>query len=42
VIVFGLGNMLPDRVAKALAEQGGIGARWGCHCAHLLIKRLVH
>jgi hypothetical protein len=28
-------------VAQALAEQGGIGVRWGCHCAHLLIKRLI-
>jgi hypothetical protein len=42
VIVFSLRNILPDKVAAALAEQGGIGVRWGCHCAHLLIKRLLH
>lgn len=42
VIVFDLKGMLPSRVAQELAEQGGIGVRWGCHCAHLLVKRLLH
>jgi selenocysteine lyase/cysteine desulfurase len=42
VIVFGLGNIMPNRVAQELAGQGGIGVRYGCHCAHLLIKRLVN
>jgi selenocysteine lyase/cysteine desulfurase len=42
VIVFGLKGILPNRVAKELAERGGIGVRSGCHCAHLLIKRLLH
>jgi selenocysteine lyase/cysteine desulfurase len=41
VIAFSLGDILPSRVASALAERGGIGVRYGCHCAHLLIKRLV-
>jgi selenocysteine lyase/cysteine desulfurase len=41
VIAFDLGNILPSRVARELAERGGIGVRYGCHCAHLLIKRLV-
>jgi selenocysteine lyase/cysteine desulfurase len=41
VIAFDLKGILPNRVAKALAEQGGIGVRYGCHCAHLLVKRLV-
>jgi selenocysteine lyase/cysteine desulfurase len=41
VIVFDLKGMMPHRVARALAEQGGIGVRYGCHCAHLLIKRLL-
>ena len=41
VIAFDLGDILPGRVARALAERGGIGVRYGCHCAHLLIKRLV-
>jgi selenocysteine lyase/cysteine desulfurase len=42
VIVFGLKDLLPNRVAKELAEQGGIGVRYGCHCAHLLIKHLLN
>jgi selenocysteine lyase/cysteine desulfurase len=41
VIVFGLKNMMPNRVAKELAAHG-IGVRYGCHCAHLLIKRLLN
>jgi selenocysteine lyase/cysteine desulfurase len=41
VIAFDLGNILPGLVARELAERGGIGVRYGCHCAHLLIKRLV-
>ncbi len=41
VIAFGLKGMMPDRVARALAERGGIGVRSGCHCAHMLIKRLL-
>jgi selenocysteine lyase/cysteine desulfurase len=41
VIVFRLDGMMADRVAKELAERGGIGVRAGCHCAHLLIKHLL-
>jgi selenocysteine lyase/cysteine desulfurase len=41
VIVFAMKGMMPSRVAKALAERGGIGVRYGCHCAHLTIKRLL-
>jgi selenocysteine lyase/cysteine desulfurase len=41
VIVFDMKGMLPGRVAKALAERGGIGVRYRCHCAHLTIKRLL-
>jgi selenocysteine lyase/cysteine desulfurase len=41
VIAFDPRGVLPGRVAAALAWQGGIGVRYGCHCAHLLIKRLV-
>ncbi|HUW93294.1 MAG TPA: aminotransferase class V-fold PLP-dependent enzyme [Bacteroidales bacterium] len=41
VIVFALRGLMADRLAKALAEQGGIGTRFGCHCAHILIKHLV-
>jgi selenocysteine lyase/cysteine desulfurase len=42
VIPFNLKGVMPSRVAKELAEQGGIGVRSGCHCAHLMIKRLLH
>ncbi len=42
VIVFGLKGMMATRVAKDLAERGGIGVRCGCHCAHMLIKRLLN
>jgi selenocysteine lyase/cysteine desulfurase len=42
VIIFSLKDILPSRVAKELAEKGGIGVRYGCHCAHLLIKRLLN
>jgi selenocysteine lyase/cysteine desulfurase len=41
VIAFELKGAMPDRVARELAERGGIGVRYGCHCAHLLIKRLL-
>jgi hypothetical protein len=33
---------ISGRVAGALAERGGIGVRYGCHCAHLLVKRILH
>jgi selenocysteine lyase/cysteine desulfurase len=42
VIAFDLKGIQPGRVAEELAERGGIGVRYGCHCAHLLIKRLLH
>ena len=41
VIVFALKNKMPDRVARQLALQGGIGVRYGCHCAHVIIKHLL-
>lgn len=41
VIAFDVKGVLPGRVARALAERGGIGVRYGCHCAHLLIRHLV-
>jgi selenocysteine lyase/cysteine desulfurase len=42
VIVFGFKNIMANRVAKELAERGGIGVRYGCHCAHMLIKYLLN
>jgi selenocysteine lyase/cysteine desulfurase len=42
VIVFNLKGTMADRVADALSKQAGIGVRFGCHCAHMLIKELLH
>jgi selenocysteine lyase/cysteine desulfurase len=42
VVLFGLKYFPPNMMAQKLAEQGGIGVRYGCHCAHLLIKHLLH
>jgi selenocysteine lyase/cysteine desulfurase len=42
VVIFSVGNILPDKIARLLADRGGIGVRYGCHCAHMLIKRLLH
>jgi selenocysteine lyase/cysteine desulfurase len=42
VVAFTLKGIFADKTAKALAEQGGIGIRSGCHCAHLLVKQLVN
>jgi selenocysteine lyase/cysteine desulfurase len=41
VIVFDLKGIFANTVAKELANQGGIGVRYGCHCAHMLVKHLV-
>jgi selenocysteine lyase/cysteine desulfurase len=41
IVIFDVKGMLPGRVARELAERAGVGVRYGCHCAHLLIKRLL-
>lgn len=41
VVAFDLKGRLPQRVAEALAQRGGIGVRFGCLCAHMPIKRLL-
>jgi selenocysteine lyase/cysteine desulfurase len=41
VIVFSLKSMWPDKLAKTLSEKSGIGVRYGCHCAHLLVKHIL-
>ena len=41
VIVFSLKSIFSNTIAKELAERSGIGTRYGCHCAHILIKHLV-
>jgi selenocysteine lyase/cysteine desulfurase len=41
VVIFDVKGRLPGTVARHLAEHGGIGVRYGCHCAHLTIKRVL-
>ncbi len=41
VISFEINGMNPHKVARLLAEIGGIGVRSGCHCSHILIKHLL-
>jgi selenocysteine lyase/cysteine desulfurase len=41
VIVFTLKGVMPNRLAGELAKRG-IGVRYGCHCAHLLVKHLLN
>ena len=41
VIAFSLRGAMPSRVARELAERCGIGVRSGCHCAHMLVKRML-
>jgi selenocysteine lyase/cysteine desulfurase len=41
VIVFSLKGIVSSSVARELADRGGIGVRYGCHCAHILIKHLL-
>ena len=33
---------MSDRLGNSIAWHGGIGVRHGCHCAHMLIKDLLH
>ena len=41
VIVFTLKGLMSDKVAKELSIRGGIGVRYGCHCAHILVKHIL-
>lgn len=41
VIVFSVKGMMSNKVASELAVRG-IGVRYGCHCAHLLVKRILN
>ncbi len=42
VIPFSLKKKMPNQVSKQLALIGGIGIRYGCHCAHILVKNILH
>jgi len=41
VIAYTLRGFMSDKVAKELAVRGGIGVRYGCHCAHILVKHIL-
>lgn len=41
VIGFDIKNRAAGGIAKKLSLQAGIGTRYGCHCAHVLIKYLL-
>jgi selenocysteine lyase/cysteine desulfurase len=41
IIAFSVATVPHNRVAQELAEHAGMGVRTGCHCAHLLVKRVL-
>lgn len=42
IVAFTVDRSFPSRVARELAERRGVGIRSGCHCAHLLVKHMLH
>lgn len=42
VIPFEIKNTMPKGIADRLARQGGVGVRYGCHCAHILVKHVLN
>ncbi|MCF8371537.1 MAG: aminotransferase class V-fold PLP-dependent enzyme [Bacteroidales bacterium] len=42
VIVFDLKGMMANKVAEKLALNHGIGVRYGCHCAHIILKHTLN
>ncbi len=42
VVIFTLGKTISSNTANKLALQSGIGVRFGCHCAHIIIKRVLN
>ncbi|WP_024772254.1 aminotransferase class V-fold PLP-dependent enzyme [Aquimarina macrocephali] len=41
VIVFETKGILHNKLAEEMFRKGGIGVRYGCHCAHLLVKKIT-
>jgi selenocysteine lyase/cysteine desulfurase len=41
VIVFDMKGIMADRIARELTERFGIGVRYGCHCAHIIVKHIL-
>lgn len=42
LFVFDIGGRLPGKISRQLAERAGIGVRFGCHCAHMMVKHMVN
>jgi selenocysteine lyase/cysteine desulfurase len=42
VIPFAFTKKLSTQTGKELALRGGIGVRSGCHCAHIIVKHILH
>jgi selenocysteine lyase/cysteine desulfurase len=41
IVSFESQTLLHNKLAKELAEKGGIGVRFGCFCTHMLVKHVV-
>jgi selenocysteine lyase/cysteine desulfurase len=41
LVPFYIKNKTSSSVGRKLANQAGIGIRTGCHCAHLIVKRIA-
>jgi selenocysteine lyase/cysteine desulfurase len=41
VVAFFLKDKISSGIGNELAMQGGIGIRFGCHCAHILVKHML-
>ena len=41
VVAFFLKDKISSGIANELALNGGIGIRFGCHCAHILVKHML-
>ncbi len=41
VIVFSLKSKMANQISRELAARSAIGTRYGCHCAHILIKHIL-
>ena len=42
VIPFDVKYAMPASTARDLMLRGGIGVRYGCHCAHMIVKEILH
>lgn len=41
VMVFSLKGKMANQISRELAARSAIGTRYGCHCAHILIKHIL-